>query len=321
MNAAQTRVLGSFRRVTAFLTGLPPGTGLGDVSAPLTELQGIVTQLSTSVVGQDKGQRLKKAATQRKTSVRQTLRVHHMQPIAAMAKALLHIPGGYDKALLMPAKGIRTEALVGAAGAMASAMQPYAPLFIQNGLAANFVALLTAVAAELQATVATQAQSTVNHVTATAAVRTGLARGHVIVKLLDAIVTPALALDPPLLHAWKSAKGTHKAVVATVPANNVPGAPATPTTGGTTAPATPPATPAPAPTTATGAAPSASAPAAPSGSAPATPTTTVPAVSGTAAPAPTTAAPAGTASAPTTAAPAATASAPATGGAGTAATG
>ena len=48
-------------------------------------------------------------------------------------------------------------------------------------------ARLTAVAAELQATVATQAQSTVNHVTATAAVRTGLARGHVIVKLLDAM--------------------------------------------------------------------------------------------------------------------------------------
>ena len=146
MHLKQTKVLGRFRRVTASLSALPSTAEVGDMRAQRTELEGLVTQLSADALTQSAGHRTRKAATQRTTSVRQTLCVHHMQPIAAMGKAPLHILSGYDQALRMPAKGVRSKVLVGDAGAMAVAVQPYATLFIQNGLAANFIARLTVVA-------------------------------------------------------------------------------------------------------------------------------------------------------------------------------
>jgi hypothetical protein len=199
MQKQQAKELATFTRVTQFLSGLPPGTTVGDIGAPLTELTGIVTQLTAHAATQDTHTRLSKADTAGLVAARRALKVHQMQPIASTAAALLKSPNGYDKALLMPKGKLRSQALVAAATGMGTAAQPQAALFIQHGLAPDFLARLAAAAAAVEALVNSRAQNKMARTGATQGVKTALKRGRVLVKMLNAIVTPAIEHNAVLL--------------------------------------------------------------------------------------------------------------------------
>jgi hypothetical protein len=231
----------TLNRVTTFLSGLPPGTIVGDIGKPLVELTGIVTQLTTHAAAQDTHTRLSKADTAALVTARRTLRVHHMQPIASAAAAILKSPSGYDQALLMPKGKVRSPALVTAATAMGAAAQPQAALFIQHGLAPDFLAALAAAAAAVQAIVTSRAQNVGLRNGATKGVKTALSRGRVLVKMLNAIVTPAIEHNSVLLEAWRTAKGTARAVKPVVHVSGTPvaGQPAAGTPPAASTPQTP----------------------------------------------------------------------------------
>jgi hypothetical protein len=241
MQKHEEKELATLNRVTTFLSGLPPGTIVGDIGKPLTELTGIVTQLAAHAAAQDTHTRLSKADTAALVTARRTLRVHHLQPIASAAAAILKSPSGYDKALVMPKGKVRSPALVTAATAMGAAAQPQAALFIQHGLAPDFLAALASAAAAVQAIVTSRAQNVGLRNGATKGVKTALSRGRVLVKMLNAIVTPAIEHDSVLLEAWRTAKGTARAVKPVVHASGTPvaGQPAAGTPPAAATPQTP----------------------------------------------------------------------------------
>lgn len=88
---------------------------------------------------------------------------------------------------------------------------PYNANFKDYGLSPDIVAELTPLADAFEATFATTASATSEHVAATAEISSKIREGMVAVRILDGIVQNKYSNDPGKLAAWLSAKHVEKA--------------------------------------------------------------------------------------------------------------
>jgi hypothetical protein len=93
-----------------------------------------------------------------------------------------------------------------AAYGMAKAATPYTTIFVSAGLAADFIAQLTAAADAMVTSVNDRTQHQSLSKGASGAIRERLSRGRKIVHVLDSLVSVQLENDPQLLGAWHSVK-------------------------------------------------------------------------------------------------------------------
>jgi len=183
------------------------GDALGTVmQAPSrTGLDDAVTALETQAGSQSAALVYATSQTTQKFSAREDLRLHHMNPIAAIARiSLAGTPQIID--LRTPRKNIDDVRLVAAANGMAQAAALYTQVFIDHKLPADFIAQLEAATAVLQATIATRnkALQQVKAATQTVADQTTTARN--VVRVLSALVVKQLKGRTDLLAAWHMAK-------------------------------------------------------------------------------------------------------------------
>ena len=183
------------------------GDALGTVmQAPSrTGLDDAVTALETQAGSQSAALVYATSQTTQKFSAREDLRLHHMNPIAAIARiSLAGTPQIID--LRTPRKNIDDVRLVAAANGMAEAAALYTQVFIDHKLPADFIAQLEAATAALQATIATRnkALQQVKAATQTVADQTTTARN--VVRVLSALVVKQLKGRTDLLAAWHMAK-------------------------------------------------------------------------------------------------------------------
>lgn len=206
MRSSQSTVLETLRRMQGFLDTHPTLVASVNQSGARTELDSVATQLTAQATTQETGTRGSKGQTAKQKSLRRTLRVNYMHPIAEIAKHQLRTVPEF-KALQMPKGSVTQDRLIAAAGAMADAAALHAATFTTAGMAADFVAQLrTAVQA-----VETGTSVRIKHRTSRTGATTGLVslakQGRSLVRVVDALVRPLLGTDDVLLGAWNQATG------------------------------------------------------------------------------------------------------------------
>lgn len=239
MQTAQGNTLLSLDAVDAFIDD--HATALANVvtNGARLKLKAIIADLAAFRSDQTGGALIAKSSTKSKASLRKALMRDHMGPIARIAKSeLAQTPEVVS--LRMPRGRPTIPKLVSAAEGMAKAAAPFASVFTENGMPADFIDQLNASAESLLAGATTHTSIQGRRKTATNGLQAKLSAGRRIVHVLDSYVQTALKNDPTLLSGWNSVKRVRKS--GTRAAATLPTTPATP------APVTPaPVTPAPIP--------------------------------------------------------------------------
>ena len=169
------------------------------------KLKIVLAALSTHVVNQSSSALASQGSTMTQRSLRLALTREHMAPIARIARA--ELPTTPEIMPLRMPRGRQSGAkLVAAAGGMAKAAAPYANVFVNAGLPADFVAQLDSAATALLTALGTHETIRGRGVTATSGMKGLLSEGRKLVHVLDAYVQIALKDNPSLLAGWNSVK-------------------------------------------------------------------------------------------------------------------
>jgi len=209
MDAGQRRALRSFRRVHEFLAAHPVADAPISYGKQSQELTDVLAKLAQETQEQDSGVRTTQGDTKRQAALRGALWTQHMKPVSRIAREAFGLPG-MDRDLKLPPKSSVSETLIAAARAMADAASDQEAVFVEHGLPQTFVQQLSAAATELDDALVARDLSERRRKTATAATRELVKRGRRAVRLLDAIMSPRLAMDQRLLSVWVSVRRPHE---------------------------------------------------------------------------------------------------------------
>ena len=206
MDTRQGRTLESLRSVQGFLdvnADHLPGIA---TSGQRKTLDDLVIVLDGHVSTQSGSTLTAQGATQKHQSLREALIRDHMAPIAQIAAAA-DLPKTPElEALKMPRLNSSIERLRAAAMGMAKAAAPFADVFVQAALPADFIDQLVAAANATIVPVGTRKQNKVTGAAATKGLSTTLTNGRKAVHALDALVKSAFKDQPALLAGWRTAK-------------------------------------------------------------------------------------------------------------------
>jgi hypothetical protein len=197
------------------------------------ELENVVAKLSDHRTEQVTGRRLSTAETRRQKELRRVLREDHLRPISKIARAMLSDATGIEKALKMPPDAISSITLADEADGVRRAVEPYAPVFVENGLPEDFLTQLERATVAVRESLLGRAASVGRHIGAKKGLEKELKRGRRAVDLLDAMVTFAFKKNPDVVARWRAAKRVQETTGPTVGATGGTAdenLPATPTT-------------------------------------------------------------------------------------------
>ena len=231
MEAKQQKVVVRFGQVVNFLDANTDLIDPGRVATPRQVLATAIAQIS----GYARSQARKGAehvAAQSLASARTALRDTYMRQLATVGVYTLtgQHPGdpsvpNAKQIFTMPTTRTNTLTLIAAAQAMVQTATGYAGLFATNG-----VILEEATAAITALETALEADATARRVSkgATQGIVAQISAGHGAVRVMDVVVRPRLAGNPPLRAPWTSVKraagGVHLGPPVPVPAAESPAA-------------------------------------------------------------------------------------------------
>ena len=222
MRIRQSVLLETARHVQGFLDENRAVIG-PNIASSRRNLDDAVARLTAMAITQTGGQIAAKGATARQRSLRTSLRVNFMKPVADVAKLKLpDVPEFH--ALTMPVKQLGATQLVAAAHAMADAAQVHAAVFIDVGLPDDFVAELRAAADAVTTSLDGRQKHGATASGATAGLKGQELRLRNLFRLINALVVPKLGTNVVLLAKWKATKAISRKT--TVPPTPLPPTPA-----------------------------------------------------------------------------------------------
>jgi hypothetical protein len=208
VHSRQSSILATLRAIQGFLDDNK------DVVAPVNDsgtrksLDTLVQQLTTQAVDQDAGRVRSRGETSLQASLRKTLREVHMKQIATIARARLRdVPE--MSSFVLPRPSTSSLRLVAMAGGMADAATKHAAVFIERGLAQDFIAQLTTAADALNQSLDVRAKNRGRAGGATTALSALATEAGGVIRELDVLVAPKLVRDDRLLGEWRTAKRIH----------------------------------------------------------------------------------------------------------------
>ena len=205
MQSKQVLVQDTLTRVQRFLDEHADVVGDVNTSEFRAVLNASVDKLAMHAVDQTSSIRGAVAETAQERVLRSKLRLNHMRPIAAVARAKLHeIPELV--AVAMPSADTNSRELIACASAMAFVAALNEQTFVAAGLPKDFLARLSAAAGALEDILATRGETRSAQVGATSGLGAEASRGRRAIRVLDALVEPLIAGDISLLAEWKAAK-------------------------------------------------------------------------------------------------------------------
>lgn len=164
-----------------------------------------LAKLSAHSVDQLAGHRISQGETARLRQLRESIRFEYMRPIAMIAGEQLRKHPDFGS-LRMPRWKSSIQTLVVAARDMAGAAEKQAELFIEEGLAPDFVAQLRGAADRLEQSITERGAGRAQRAGATAGLKSETRRARVLIRLLDSLIRPKLATNETLLREWDMAK-------------------------------------------------------------------------------------------------------------------
>ena len=205
MTNRQKAELDALHRMQVFVHQNSDALGTVTQAPSRTALDAAVTALEAQAGTQSAAQVYATSQTTQKLSAREDLRLHHMAPIAAIARISL---AGTPQIvhLRTPRKNIDDVRLVAAADGMADAAALYAQVFIDHKLPPDFIDQLKAASAAVQTTVATRNKALQQVKAATQGVKDDTTNARNVVRVLSALVVKQLKGRTDLLAAWQMAK-------------------------------------------------------------------------------------------------------------------
>lgn len=206
MRNTHKKALGMFRRVRELLT---TDTVDPSIAVPLEELDAVIARLSDHGIAQETLGRRTRSFTITLGEHARVLQRDLMRPayLAARSVPPEHVSRGaaLRTALRMPRHADDYEALVIAARAFANAVDEHAEVFAAAGLPRDVSSRMRAAADALLTIIDERAQAAQRRVAATKGVAEESRRGIALVRLLDALVEPALRAEPARLVEWQKA--------------------------------------------------------------------------------------------------------------------
>jgi hypothetical protein len=208
MTKSQNERLNALQRIQKYMDSNADALGTVSKSTSRTDLDTAVAALVQFGAQQEQAQTESTSRTKDTHAAREDLRLHHMQPIAAIArKKLGSTPTIQD--MKLPAKSTSDAALVQKGIAMANAAAQYTQVFLDQQLPADFVAQLQAAVQAVKDAVVAQANAGFQLNAGTKGVKAQLTITHTDVKVLNALVVKQLKGRKDLLGAWTNAKRVH----------------------------------------------------------------------------------------------------------------
>ena len=210
MKSREEAVLETLQGMQRFLDDNTALLGAVNSSGARKTLDDIATQLATHAVDQFGGHRTSQAETAKQRQLRLSLRSDQMRPIAEIARQKLRAQPEFTKLSLPPSR-FKGAKLTAAARDMANAAQTYTDVFVQAGLAADFVAQLRAAADRLDQSLGVRRESRGQRAGATTGLQAQTTEARKIIRVIDSLVRPKLDTNEPLLRAWEVASHIQRA--------------------------------------------------------------------------------------------------------------
>lgn len=173
-------------------------------------LDDVATQLATHAVDQVGGHRTSQAETAKQRKLRLALRFNQMRAIAEIARQKLSEQPEFTK-LSLPPSGFKGAKLTAAARDMANAAEKYSDVFLQAGLAADFVAQLRAATDQLEQSLGVRRESRGQRAGATTGLRAQTTQARKAMRVIDSLVRPKLGTNEQLLREWEVASHIQRA--------------------------------------------------------------------------------------------------------------
>ncbi len=205
MRIIEAAVLTTLNRARAFIEDHIQQLGELESAGYRKRLDDAIAALQKHAVEQATAVRVGAGQTARQRALHSALRLNHMRPIAMVAAARLRETPEFN-ALRMPSRKTLPTQLVMAGEAMAKVAEQYAPVFIESGLAPDFVEQLEAAAQSLAECMTDRGTTTTMKVGATVGLRTEASRGRHVLRVLSALIEPRLEHDQALLTGWRTAR-------------------------------------------------------------------------------------------------------------------
>ena len=206
MNAYQERVAQSFRRIEGWFVANPEYTASNaSLGKQVEALGGIVSRLSDHAAAQDTQRSQSLLISKDELEKRREVLVHHMAPIAKVARALHGMVPGIG-VLALPKGNLSAPEIIMAANAMAQKAEIYKDVLVDSGMPANIIERLQGAAAALKASMDGRGLARASRAAATKGVETELAMGRRIVAIIDAVITGEIRSDPSKLAEWQQLK-------------------------------------------------------------------------------------------------------------------
>jgi len=204
MNSAQKERHESLLRVQRCLDDFDSSLGDINKSPARASLDRLVDELSGLAGYQRQAPTEVRSRAVFREDVREGLRLEHMRPIAAIARAKLG-----DSPLIIkmqvPKKNVDDATLIAAGDGMAKAVVRYREVFLAQHLPADFIEQLEAAVDAVRNSVVDREATRVRRRHTTSAIQSLLTEGSSLVQILDGLVMKWIRKDPALLAAWTTA--------------------------------------------------------------------------------------------------------------------
>lgn len=206
MRKSQNAVFAALQRAQNFLqVNAAVLAVLLDLSGALRRLAKVLASFTEYAFDQDVGDRGAKGETAKQRQLRLSLRHHHMEPIALIARGNLRSVPEFA-ALQMPKHWVRGQAFIASANGMIEAAAVHHDMLIEQGLSSNFIDEFKEKVAELESSMSEREQNRTRRTGATKGLDVEEKNARLILNVLDAQLEQALTDNEPLLRAWQSAR-------------------------------------------------------------------------------------------------------------------
>ena len=206
MKAYEERVGQSLRRIEGWFAANPELVAANpSLGTQVEALKGVVIRLSDHATAQDTQYAQSLLISKDETEKRREVLRHQMAPVAQIGRALQGTVPGIG-VLTMPKANAPTAEIITAAEVMAQKAGIYKDVLVEHGLPADFIEQLKQAAAALKASIDGRGLARAAMVAATRGVKTEVALGRRVVRIIDAVVTGLIRSNPAKLAEWQQLK-------------------------------------------------------------------------------------------------------------------
>jgi hypothetical protein len=234
MQSTHFTVFDTGHRVQGFLDAQAAAVGILVPAALRAQLDDAVTQGAAFQLEQGASTSAAKGETSKQQLIRDDLYARFLHPVEGIAKKKLKGVASVTElaSLVISAAFRHSNKLLTKAIELADAAAKYEKVFVDNGLAADFIAQLRAGIAEVTASEAARVRQLSRRAAATTGIATSDKAIRATVDSMNRVLKPALKSNQPLLTDWMASKRIRQLAVTPIPTGSVStsAGPATPTT-------------------------------------------------------------------------------------------